>query len=161
MIAAVLRVTGEGEVFYRQERVGRNGTSFGLLKFATKLKKSPSIGTGTITLKNDPRVLPFGRFSARRSSTKSPCAQRAQRRHEPGRTPASYPQTSRVLSARGAARDRRVRPGLTGVGLIVFRDEESIRAKLAPVDCSRGDRAPQREARSFRGTSRIAASGST
>ena len=36
--------------------------SFFLLKFATMLKNSPSIGSGTITLKDDPRVLPFGKF---------------------------------------------------------------------------------------------------
>ena len=33
-----------------------------IIKFATMLKNSPNIGTGSITLKNDARVLPFGRF---------------------------------------------------------------------------------------------------
>ena len=61
-IACVLRVTGEGEVIYKQDRVGKTGTSFGLLKFATMLKDSPSIGSGEITIKNDPRVLPLGKF---------------------------------------------------------------------------------------------------
>lgn len=35
---------------------------FGLLKFATMLKNSPNLGTGTVTVKNDPRVLPMGGF---------------------------------------------------------------------------------------------------
>ena len=61
-IAWVLKITGEGEVFYKQTRVGKNGISFGLIKFATMLKDSPNIGSGEITIKNDSRVLPLGKF---------------------------------------------------------------------------------------------------
>ena len=61
-VMLALRFTGEGEVFYVQKRVGRGGQPFGLYKFATMLKDSPNIGTGTVTLKDDPRVLPLGRF---------------------------------------------------------------------------------------------------
>lgn len=61
-VVVILRFTGEGEIFFRQPRVGRDGRMFGLLKFATMLKDSPNIGTGTLTLKDDPRVLPFGKF---------------------------------------------------------------------------------------------------
>ena len=39
-IMILLRFTGEGEVFYVQQRVGANGRMFGLLKFATMLKKN-------------------------------------------------------------------------------------------------------------------------
>ena len=52
-VMIVLRLTGEGEVFYRQERVGRHGALFQVLKFATMLKDSPNLGTGTVTLKDD------------------------------------------------------------------------------------------------------------
>ena len=61
-ISVVLLFTGEGEVFFRQKRVGRNGSIFHIWKFATMLKNSPNIGTGTITLKDDPRILPMGKF---------------------------------------------------------------------------------------------------
>ena len=61
-VAIVLRLTGEGEVFFLQERVGKDGKPFKLYKFATMLKNSPNMGTGTVTLKHDPRVLPVGRF---------------------------------------------------------------------------------------------------
>ena len=60
-IALLLRFTGEGEVFFVQERVGLNQQTFGLLKFATMLKDSANIGSGTITVRNDPRVLPVGK----------------------------------------------------------------------------------------------------
>src|SRR5690606_6820491 len=60
-IAFILRLTGEGEVFFRQERVGRDGALFKLYMFATMLQDSPNIGTGTVTIKGDPPVLPSGR----------------------------------------------------------------------------------------------------
>ena len=60
--AILLRATGEGEVFFRQKRIGRNGDAFFLIKFATMRKDSPSTGAGEITLLNDERVLPVGRF---------------------------------------------------------------------------------------------------
>ena len=49
-------------MFYVQQRIGKNRGPFGLLKFASMLEDSPNIGAGDITLKNDPRVLPFGKF---------------------------------------------------------------------------------------------------
>ena len=57
-----LKLTGEGEVFYLQDRVGRDGNNFKLYKFATMLKNSPNMSTGTVTVKNDPRILPAGKF---------------------------------------------------------------------------------------------------
>ena len=61
-VCVILRLTGEGEVFYFQERIGMNGNAFKIVKFATMLKNSPNIGAGTVTLKNDDRVLPVGKF---------------------------------------------------------------------------------------------------
>ena len=58
----ILRVTGEGEIFFPQNRIGRGGKYFKLYKFATMLKDSPNMGTGTVTVRNDPRILPIGGF---------------------------------------------------------------------------------------------------
>ena len=62
IIILILKFTGEGEVFFLQERIGKGGKIFKLLKFATMLKDSPNIGTGTVTMKNDSRILPVGKF---------------------------------------------------------------------------------------------------
>ena len=61
-IVIILKLTGEGEVFYFQKRVGYKNREFDIWKFATMLKASPNMGTGEITLRNDPRVTPAGRF---------------------------------------------------------------------------------------------------
>ena len=142
VIAAVLCLTGEGEVFYRQERVGRDGKSFGLLKFATMLKRSPSIGTGTITLKNDPRVLPFGRFLRKTKLNEVPQVLNVLKGDMSlvGPRPLT-PQTFAFYSPEVQREIVRVRPGLTGVGSIVFRDEESI---LGRSPRSAAVRAPRR-----------------
>ena len=56
----LLKFTGEGEIFFLQNRVGKDRKIFKLFKFVTMIKNSPNIGTGTVTLKNDPRILPLG-----------------------------------------------------------------------------------------------------
>ena len=61
-IVIVLLLTGEHKVFYSQTRVGYKNQNFKILKFATMLSNSANMGSGSLTLKNDPRVLPFGSF---------------------------------------------------------------------------------------------------
>ena len=61
-IIIVLLLTGEHEVFFRQERVGYKNKIFRILKFATMLKNSPNMGDGDITKRGDPRITPVGKF---------------------------------------------------------------------------------------------------
>ena len=49
-IIFILRFSDEGEVFYFQERYGLYNSRFQIWKFATMLKNSMNIGTGSITL---------------------------------------------------------------------------------------------------------------
>ena len=58
----ILKLTGEGYIFYKQQRIGKNGFHFGLLKFATMFKDSPIMKGGNITANNDPRILPFCKY---------------------------------------------------------------------------------------------------
>lgn len=126
-IALILRFTGEGEVFFIQQRVGRGGGTFGLYKFATMLKDSPNLGTGTVTLKDDPRVLPVGRFLRKTKVNELPQLLNILRGDMSIVGP--RPQTRRCFDAfpeRSRAEIVKVRPGLSGVGSIVFRDEEEL-----------------------------------
>ena len=124
-VVVILRFTGEGEVFYIQERAGRGGNSFGLYKFATMLKNSPNIGAGEITVRGDPRVLPFGKFLRKTKLNELPQLWNifigdmsvVGPRPMVLNTYAHYPEQAREKL-------NTVRPGLTGIGSIVFRDEE-------------------------------------
>jgi len=126
-VAVILKFTGEGEVFYVQQRMGRNGRMFGLLKFATMLKDSPNIGTGTITVKNDPRVLPLGGFLRKTKINELPQLINILRGDMSIIGP--RPQDIRcfvVFDKQDQENIKKVRPGLSGVGSIIFRDEESL-----------------------------------
>ena len=61
-IIIILKFTAEGEVFYFQERIGINNSKFQIFKFATMLKNSLNMGSGSITLQNDYRVTFIGKF---------------------------------------------------------------------------------------------------
>lgn len=123
----ILRCTGEGEIFFCQNRVGQSGQKFGLFKFATMLKASPSMGTGTVTLKDDPRVLPFGKFLRKTKINELPQLLNILKGHMSIIGP--RPQTQRCFDAfpkRSQNEITKVRPGLSGIGSIVFRGEENI-----------------------------------
>ena len=62
LVVFVLRFSGEGEIFLGNSELEKNGKRIKILKFVTMVKDSPYIGTGTVTLKDDPRVLPFGKI---------------------------------------------------------------------------------------------------
>lgn len=126
-VGIALRLTGEGEVFFRQNRVGRGGKPFGLLKFATMLKNSPNLGTGTVTLKDDPRVLPLGRFLRKTKINELPQLINILRGDMSVIGP--RPQTQRCFDAFPEAAQAaiiRVAPGLSGIGSVVFRGEEEM-----------------------------------
>jgi lipopolysaccharide/colanic/teichoic acid biosynthesis glycosyltransferase len=126
-IMLVLRCTGEGEIFFRQRRVGKDGRPFELLKFATMLKDSPNLGAGTVTLKDDPRILPMGRWLRKTKINELPQLLNVLRGDMSLVGP--RPQEQRCFDAfpphlREAV--VRARPGLSGIGSIVFRDEEEM-----------------------------------
>jgi len=113
----------------------RGGRLFGLFKFATMLRDSPSMGTGTITLHNDPRVLPVGRFLRKTKLNELPQLLNVLRGEMSIVGP--RPQTPRCFSAFPPASQqciRQVPPGLTGVGSLVFRDEEGLMREAVDPD---------------------------
>ncbi len=56
-------VANRGPLFFRQTRVGRNGEPFEILKFRTM--HTDAHGEGEWTVKDDPRLTPFGRILRR------------------------------------------------------------------------------------------------
>jgi lipopolysaccharide/colanic/teichoic acid biosynthesis glycosyltransferase len=62
VLILLLKFTGDGEVFYLQERVGYKNRRFLIWKFATMSRNAHKIGTGEFTVTNDPRLIPMGKF---------------------------------------------------------------------------------------------------
>jgi lipopolysaccharide/colanic/teichoic acid biosynthesis glycosyltransferase len=126
-VMIILKLTGEHYIFYGQMRIGRNGKEFKLLKFATMLKDSPLLGAGDVTVRNDPRVLPFGQFLRKTKINELP--QLINILIGDMSIVGPRPQTSKnfdYFPPEGKAIILSMRPGLTGIGSIVFRDEESL-----------------------------------
>jgi lipopolysaccharide/colanic/teichoic acid biosynthesis glycosyltransferase len=123
----LLRLTGEGEVFFLQDRIGRQGKYFKLYKFVTMLKDSENIGTGTVTLHNDPRILPLGGFLRKTKINELPQLINVFKGDMSFIGP--RPQTKRCFDAFPMQSQKeiiKVRPGLSGIGSIVFRNEEEM-----------------------------------
>lgn len=139
-VIILLLLTGEHEVFYRQDRVGYKNKIFRIWKFATMLKNSPNMGDGDITKRGDPRITAVGKF-LRQSKLNE------------------LPQLLNILTGDMSfvgprplmkvgfdrytddlkAKVYNVIPGLTGIGSIVFRDEELIitQSQLPPQETYR------------------------
>lgn len=121
----ILLCTGEHEVFYLQRRMGRGNRPFGIIKFATMLKNSINMGAGDVTVRNDPRILPFGKILRKTKLNELPqlfnifIGQMSIVGWRPLVVDSYDMYTDEVKSYLS-----NVRPGLSGVGSIVFRDEE-------------------------------------
>jgi lipopolysaccharide/colanic/teichoic acid biosynthesis glycosyltransferase len=126
-IMIILKLTGEHYIFYSQARVGRYSKEFRLLKFATMLKDSPNLPGGLYTSVNDPRMLPIGKFL------------RATKINELPQLINIFIGQMSIVGYRPTVREHYnaypddvkqkiyyLRPGLTGIGSVVFRNEEEI-----------------------------------
>ena len=126
-IVVILLLTGEHKVFYLQTRVGYKNKDFKIIKFATMLSNSANMGSGSLTLKNDPRVLPFGSFLRKTKINELPQILNI----IIGDLSIVGPRPQMQVDFEKYSDDVQnkiynVRPGLTGIGSIIFRDEESL-----------------------------------
>jgi lipopolysaccharide/colanic/teichoic acid biosynthesis glycosyltransferase len=126
-IIIALKLTGEHDIFYAQIRIGKDGKSFKVLKFATMLRDSPNMAGGLITAQNDPRLLPIGNFLRKTKINELPqilnifVGQMSIVGYRPFAKVHYDLYSGEIKKCINA-----IRPGLTGIGSIVFRNEEEI-----------------------------------
>ena len=122
-----LKLTGEHYIFYEQMRIGKGGREFPLLKFATMLKDSPNLPGGLITSKNDPRMLPMGKFLRKTKINELPQLINILKGDMSiiGYRP-QMKEVYQMYSEETREKIKCTRPGLSGIGSIVFRNEEEI-----------------------------------
>jgi lipopolysaccharide/colanic/teichoic acid biosynthesis glycosyltransferase len=136
-IVILLRLTSEGEVFYLQERIGLNKKPFMIYKFATMLKNSSKMTGGFITIQNDPRVTFMGGFLRKSKINELPQLLNI----IIGDMSVVGPRPVMQISFESYPEDIQkviynVKPGLTGIGSIIFRDEEEL---ISNVNNNGGD----------------------
>ena len=123
----ILKFTGEGEVFYLQDRIGENQKLFKIIKFATMLKNSPNLLSKNITLKNDQRVLPIGKFLRKFKINEIPQLINILKGEMSivGPRPLT-PDNYSLYSDYGKEKISKLKPGLSGIGSIFFMSEEDF-----------------------------------
>lgn len=122
-----LLLTGEHYVFYFQKRIGYKNKLFDMWKFATMLKASPNLQGGLHTRRKDPRLMPMGSFLRKTKINEVPQIINILKgdmsivgpRPLVDKTFDPYPEYIKQ-------KIYNVKPGMTGIGSIVFRDEEKL-----------------------------------
>jgi len=134
-ITLLLLLTAEGQVLYFQERLGYKNKPFQIWKFATMLKNSLQIGSGSITLKNDFRVTRVGKFLRKTKINELPQIVNILKGDISFVGPRPLILSSfEVYSESIQSKIYNVKPGLTGIGSIIFRDEESLLSAIKDED---------------------------
>ena len=126
-IIFLLKLTGEHEVFFFQQRIGFKNKNFDIWKFATMLKNSPNIGTGEITLRNDPRVTKMGKVLRITKINELPQIINVLKGDMSfvGARPLMK-KSFDLYTDEIKAVVYNTPPGITGIGSVIFRDEEKI-----------------------------------
>jgi lipopolysaccharide/colanic/teichoic acid biosynthesis glycosyltransferase len=125
LIGFAVRTTSRGPAIYRQPRVGQGGKPFSMLKFRTMRAGRTEAGP-EVTLRDDPRITPMGRFLRAMSLDELPQLFNVLVGHmtlvgprpETPALAARYPESCRHIF--------RYRPGLTGPVQINFRDADVL-----------------------------------
>lgn len=122
-----LKLTGEHDIFYKQTRIGKGGKPFGVMKFATMLRNSPNMAGGVLTQKDDPRILPMGKFLRKTKINELPQLLNifVGQMSVIGPRPQAKAHYDLYSDEVKAAIDT-VAPGLSGLGSVAFRDEEDM-----------------------------------
>jgi len=126
-VAIILRFSAEGYVFYFQDRIGKGRVNFRIIKFATMLKDSPNLASGSITLSGDWRVTKPGKFLRKTKINELPQIINILKGDISLVGP--RPLVTKTFTAYNddiQSKIYNVKPGLTGIGSIIFRDEESL-----------------------------------
>jgi lipopolysaccharide/colanic/teichoic acid biosynthesis glycosyltransferase len=125
LLAIWTKLDSRGPVLYRGERVGKGGRLFRIYKFRTMVQGAAQMGPG-VTARGDLRITKAGRFLRKTKLDEFPQLMNVLRgemslvgpRPEDPRYVALYtPEQRRILS---------VRPGITSLASVQYRNEEAI-----------------------------------
>ncbi|MBX9790224.1 MAG: sugar transferase [Pirellulales bacterium] len=125
LLALAIKATSRGPVFFRQERVGRDFRPFRIYKFRTMVVDAPQLGR-QITAGRDPRITSIGHVLRKTKLDELPqlinvltgdMSLVGPRPEVPKYVEMFRPQFAEVL---------RVRPGITDLASVKYRDESEI-----------------------------------
>jgi len=62
IVVMLLKIDSSGRIFYTQERLGKDGKKFTIIKFRTMIENAESLTGAVYAADNDPRITKIGRF---------------------------------------------------------------------------------------------------
>jgi lipopolysaccharide/colanic/teichoic acid biosynthesis glycosyltransferase len=132
VVALAVKVTSRGPVLFRQQRPGKNGAEFSILKFRTMVVTPPQSGP-VLTRALDPRVTWLGRYIRKWKLDELPQLFNVLRGDMSFVGP--RPQPTRLWTEPSIREDASVvlsvRPGVTSQATLVFRNEEEVLARFS------------------------------
>jgi len=125
LVALAVKLTSPGPVFFRQQRVGRNFRPFWILKFRTMVADAPRLG-GPITCGDDPRITRIGRILRKTKLDELPQLINVLKGDMSLVGPRPEVPKYVEMFRRDYEEILSVRPGITDLASIKYRDESTI-----------------------------------
>lgn len=133
VVMVAVKLTDGGSIFYRQRRVGLGGRPFWILKFRTMVLNADRMGP-SVTKDRDPRITAVGRILRRTKLDEMPQLWNVLVGEMSFVGP--RPEVPKYVE-RYSEEQRRVlqlKPGITDLATLVFRDEESLLRNAVDVE---------------------------
>jgi lipopolysaccharide/colanic/teichoic acid biosynthesis glycosyltransferase len=134
LIAILVKADSKGPVLFRQRRVGRNFQEFWILKFRTMFVDAPSKG-GPLTHPGDPRITPMGRILRKAKVDELPQLINVFRGEMSLVGP--RPEVPHYVDLFRSDYEEllKVRPGMTDLASLKYRDESSMLGEASDPEC--------------------------
>jgi lipopolysaccharide/colanic/teichoic acid biosynthesis glycosyltransferase len=128
LVSTIIKLDSEGPVFFKQERMGRGFRPFWIYKFRT-MKQTPAGHGSQVTVGDDPRITRVGRFLRQAKLDEIPQLINILRGEMSFVGP--RPEVARYVQLFQAEYQEilTVRPGLTDLASLKYRDEAALLAK--------------------------------
>jgi lipopolysaccharide/colanic/teichoic acid biosynthesis glycosyltransferase len=127
VLTSFLLLLLNGNVIYAKPRIGFQSKSFTILKFVTMIPNSHNMTYGTMTIGNDPRITPIGRILRKLKIDELPQLWNVIKGDMSFIGPRPLDQSEfdcYVTEVKNKIYS--VKPGITGIGSIIFRNEDKI-----------------------------------
>ncbi len=130
IIGLIIKLGSKGPVFYMQERVGKDGKTFGIIKLRTMVSDAEAATGPVWASANDPRITPFGRFLRKSHLDEVPQLINVIK----GEMSIVGPRPERPLFVENFksqipsyAERLRVKPGITGLAQVCHKYDETVK----------------------------------
>lgn len=128
IVTVINKLTGN-DVFFIQQRIGKDSKPFPLIKFATMVKDAHIIG-GTLTYKQDPRVTKIGAFLRKYKLNEIPQLINVLMGQMSFVGPRPLPSNEvSIYSPEVGKKIYSIKPGITGLASLYFYNEELLLSK--------------------------------